>query len=753
MSENYDQGPVESNRGGPRPNSGRKRFTDAERVESEARRRALNVALGKERRATANSIGKIPECKNPKRREKAEKHLRAWIETYLISRFRNSRTGEHYPWGRSQTDLLDMLNDALHQQSRSAAAVPRGTIKSGAGKAACMFGVLKGIQQWSCLVGATSDTARKKTLASIKIVLETTPLLLEDYPEAIYPIAQLDRSSQRAGNQTYTLNGVEVPTYVEWGKDRIIFPNVQGSKSRQAIITAIGLTASDVRGQVMSMADGSERRPSFFFFDDIETRESASSELQVPGRIELIKDALGSGGPGTPVSAFLAGTVIEEPCAISRILEMDDWDGIKRPAMIKMPLHCPETAPEIEHEDIWGGEYHDLFKIKPVSEMRKRLNVYYRKRREIMDLGGQCDWEGIKDPWEISGIQHCMNIYLSDPAFFWSELQQAPRRPEQSGGRVTSDLILSRTSGYARRQVPSETVAISCGIDVHQEILFYVICAWAADFTGVVIDYGTYPDQGRPYFLQSKPPHPLRLDYIGKSLDSEGIMQAGIESLLSDLRKREFQIANGSGRTMQIGKYLVDGGWGDKLVYSALRRSGLGSSADISKGRSESANTVPIASIPEESQWGKRIKGLEWFVEPPHSRGDRPLTYVGVNFWKSFVHRAFAMLPGTRGSLQLFGTPRESYRHELLSVHVANSEAPVQFKDNHGNVRWMWKKIPGGAESHYLDAMVYAAAGASRTGNCHPPVVARDLAECLNPIRRPVASPTRPVRGYDSIYS
>ena len=37
-------------------------------------------------------------------------------------------------------------------------------------------------------------------------------------------------------------------------------------------------------------------------------------------------------------------------------------------------------------------------------------------------------------------------------------------------------------------------------IDVQGTLLFWMLCGWEDDFTGYVIDYGTYPDQKRPYF-------------------------------------------------------------------------------------------------------------------------------------------------------------------------------------------------------------------------------------------------------------
>ena len=37
-------------------------------------------------------------------------------------------------------------------------------------------------------------------------------------------------------------------------------------------------------------------------------------------------------------------------------------------------------------------------------------------------------------------------------------------------------------------------------IDVQQKVLFWLVAAWEDDFTGYVVDYGTWPDQQRAYF-------------------------------------------------------------------------------------------------------------------------------------------------------------------------------------------------------------------------------------------------------------
>jgi hypothetical protein len=51
-----------------------------------------------------------------------------------------------------------------------------------------------------------------------------------------------------------------------------------------------------------------------------------------------------------------------------------------------------------------------------------------------------------------------------------------------------------------RGEVPIGCNRLMAFIDVQANLLFYVVAAWEDDFTGYVLDYGTFPDQTRPYF-------------------------------------------------------------------------------------------------------------------------------------------------------------------------------------------------------------------------------------------------------------
>ena len=94
------------------------------------------------------------------------------------------------------------------------------------------------------------------------------------------------------------------------------------------------------------------------------------------------------------------------------------------------------------------------------------------------------------------------------PAFF-AEYQNEPL-PEE----VTDDDLMSADQVAAKiNQLGHGIVPIGCNhitmfIDIQAKLLFYVIAAWEDDFTGYVVDYGSYPDQKRGYFtLRDARPH------------------------------------------------------------------------------------------------------------------------------------------------------------------------------------------------------------------------------------------------------
>ena len=73
-----------------------------------------------------------------------------------------------------------------------------------------------------------------------------------------------------------------------------------------------------------------------------------------------------------------------------------------------------------------------------------------------------------------------------------SERQNAPVSLDTEAAVVPAKEIKKRLSGLDEQTVPKDYRCVTGFIDVHDNILYWCICAFAEDFTVSVIEYGTY---------------------------------------------------------------------------------------------------------------------------------------------------------------------------------------------------------------------------------------------------------------------
>ena len=104
---------------------------------------------------------------------------------------------------------------------------------------AVIWAILSGRHQFVVLVAATEDDALN-LLANIKKHLAANSRLLDDYPEAIYPIRKLEGETRRCVGQRYYGS----PTHIGWSNTEIVMPTIPGSKCSGSIIRVSGITGN-----------------------------------------------------------------------------------------------------------------------------------------------------------------------------------------------------------------------------------------------------------------------------------------------------------------------------------------------------------------------------------------------------------------------------------------------------------------------------------------------------------------------------
>jgi hypothetical protein len=443
----------------------------------------------------------------------------------------------------------------------------------------------------------------------------------------------------------------------------------------------------------------------------VPTHNSARSPSQNVTREQLISaDVLGMAGPGKSISAVMPCTVIAQDDMIDRILDRKKhplWRGERTRLMRSMPADL----------DAWE-KYFDLYRDCAQREPPDfaEANAYYVGHREALDRGAEPSWEARKLDWEISAVQHAMHLYCRDPVMFAAEYQNDPLPLEEvDPDELTADQIAGLTNQRERGLVPGTATYLTAFVDVQQDALYYAVCAWEADFTGYLIDYGTYPDQNRSYFTLRDLRRKLG-EATGQA-GTEAAIYAGLTTLTGQLLSREWPADGKAG--MRIGKLLIDANWGamTDLVHRFCRQSPFGATILPSHGKGITAAGLPIHDWQRRDGELRQKPGPTTWIISPTQHGTRRVLW-DVNYWKSFFNSRLAVgvskggLVGVRGSFSLFGTKPE--QHRMLADHLT-AEFRVR-TEGRGRKVDEWKARPDKRDNHLLDACVGNCVAASVLG-------------------------------------
>ena len=649
------------------------------------RARARNVALA----IAGRDIGELPEAVNADRKTRAASDFQYFCESYFPLTF-------HLPWSPDHLKVIAKIEQAVLRGGLFAMAMPRGSGKTTICECACIWAVLNGHRDFVCLIGSDEGHAMDM-LDSIKMELDGNDLLLEDYPEVVYPIQCLDGIANRCNGQLY--NGER--THIGWTAREIVLPTMPGSVASAAIIKVAGITGR-IRGMKYKRADGHTVRPSLVVLDDPQTDESARSLSQCATREGILAGAiLGLSGPGKKISGIMPCTVIRPDDMADNILNRDkhpEWNGERTKMVYSFP----------SDEKLWQ-RYGELRgeSLRAHGDIRLATE-FYVAHREAMDADAQIAWPERFNHDEESAIQHAMNLRLQDEAAFFAEYQNEPL-PTDAGtdDELTPDQIAGKTNRMQRRVIPIGCNHVTMFIDVQANLLFFVVAAWEDDFTGYVVDYGAFPDQNRTYFTLRDARTTLSL--ATKASGLEGSIYAGLERLTEECLGREWKRDDGA--MLRIERCLVDANWGAStdVVYQFCRQSAHASVIMPSHGRFVGASSQPFSEY--QRRPGDRV-GLNWRL--PNVRGKRAVRHVvyDTNYWKSFVHARLAVAMGDRGCVSLFGDSPD--QHRLIAEHLS-AEYRVK-TEGRGRTVDEWKMRPERGDNHWFDGLVGCAVAASMQG-------------------------------------
>ncbi len=652
-----------------------------EEIKEAARKRAAEAS------ESGRDIGKIPEVVNPERREKCRKNLRLFLETYFPQTFQLN-------WSCDHLDIIREIERGIIKGGFQAESAPRGTGKTSILERSGIFATFYGWRFFMVIIGA-SDAAAAEILEEIKNEIEFNDLLAEDFPEIVYPIRALNGINNRSAGQLCCGER----TLITWSNE-IVLPTIRGSVASGAIIRTVGITGR-IRGMKAIKSGGVSIRPDFVLIDDPQTRESAESPEQCKKRMRTINgDILGLAGPGVKISAFMTCTVIRPGDVADQILDNEQnpaWKGRRRKLLISFPAN---TELWTRYKEIWRESLR-------VNEDISDATEFYREHREEMDAGAEVSWPERYEPDEISGIQYAMNIYIRSKETFYAEYQNEPMPEEGTDAdRITVQQIWDRMNNRPRGEVPAAADHVTLFIDVQKNLLYWMVCAWADNFTGWIIDYGAFPDQKRRNFTLANASPTYGSLYPGTGL--EGAIYAALRDLTGDLLSRAWRREDGA--ELHIERALIDSGWGRSTdaIFQFCRESTYAAILFPSKGQGITAAQRPFSEYRRNQ--GDRI-GFNWMI--PNVRKKRSIRYIlyDTNFWKSFYRERLLTAPGDPGCLTVYGSDEE--HHRLLAEQLSSEVSePTSGRGRRVDI---WKMIPG-RDNHWLDCIVGNQVAASERG-------------------------------------
>lgn len=662
-------------------------------VETENARRIREQRRRKVVRADARDIAPFPAIVNPELRKSVSASFRLFCETYFPGQFTLA-------WSPDHLRVIAKIEQAVLAGGLFAMAMPRGSGKSTLAECAGLWAALCGHRRFPVIIGS-DEGAAESMLDSIKTELETNDALLDDFPDAVFPIRALDGIAARASGQVY--RGER--TYLEWTAKQVVLATIPESPASGAIIRVAGITGR-IRGMAFKRPDGKRVRPDLVIIDDPQTDESARSASQSQARLAVLTGAiLGLAGPGKKIAGVMPCTVIAPGDMADRILDSKrhpEWNGERTKMVYAWPTNSKLWD---EYATVRADCLRATGTIKAATE-------FYREHQAEMDAGARIAWPDRFNSDELSAIQNAMNLRLGDEAAFFAEYQNEPLPTiTETDEAITPDLVLSRLSGAPQGLLPAWAVRVTAMIDVSEKALWWGVAAWDDSCDGAFIDYGCFPEQGIPYFTLRN----LRvtLAHTFKGAGIEGQLTAGLDRLTTSMFARRFRSA--AGAELGIERMLIDANWGEQTttVYDFCRSSPHTAAILPSHGRGIGASALPM------SEWAKKPgerAGHNWRIKSA-KRGLRAIIY-DTNHWKSFVASRLLTAPGDPGSLSIWGKDHE--RHRILADQLS-AEHRIR-TTGRGRTVDEWRLKPG-RDNHWLDVLVGCAVAASVQGM--PPAPSR----------------------------
>lgn len=644
----------------------------------------------------AQEIGPLPAIADRSRRESCRMDLARYAKTY----FWPSVNKGFAPY---QSEMVAAFQQVVLSGGKEARAVRRGGLKSTLARIAVSWAVMYGHRKFPVLVGATDDKSNEHR-DNLLAMWMSSELHKADFPE-LGPLL-LKKAQPK---KQLRLDGELLLTSAKDERGVIVLPKIPGMECSEARIAPYSVLSTDVSGLSFVSGVGETVRPDLLIFDDVQTPQSAASFAMTSKREDAITTTfIGLAGLGETIAAIMVCTRRTEDDLTSRFCDRarhPDWDGKMFPVLIREP----DSKAAKEQWVLYGQKLRDG--TTPADGFAL-ASAHYREHRSVMDEGGIVAWDADKEAGYDSALQWAMTVATLQPDYFRCELQQQGAKPPGDVTQLDAKILVKRLSNVPRGVVPSQVSYLTCHVDCQNESLWWAVCGWRKDFTGWLIDYGTFPEQHRAIYYKEALRVTISNTFTGVAWEEAFV--AAHEKLEEILLGKDWPIEGGGNRAIDL--LLKD--WSDghhkDLILSQVMLSKHRPRIRPAKGFAPKPGRKEVHNYGDPKR--DRQTGRGWVERrttlPIHVQFD-------ANVFKSNVTRRLTTVAGAPSAMLLPGNDEQELI--LLSEHLTAERCHSQIYD--GNPGVVWELLPG-RDNEWFDNIVGCAVAASMLG-CDVPGAGR----------------------------
>lgn len=644
----------------------------------------------RERKAKQRASGRelaIPVPKNIERRLACLRDPELLLTTYFAKKTYTE------PFTPDRRDMLASIWRAARFGGDQAIAGPRGEGKTTLAIDGALTLMLARASTFPVVIGKNQDAASDELKALRERILDSEEFL-EDFPEIGIPLVAVGASTANA--RLLTVRGKFIGMFL--GVKHFAFPNIptellEWPRGIESVAVGQVLGAVGIDGRIRGFKFRSQR-PTLAIIDDIEDKYSAKNDETIAANEKTIEEDIGGmGSSAESIARVYLCTTLNRKCNAYKYTDRKQkpsWNGRRYRKMLQKPDRMDLVQKYIEMRQLRADNDPDAREAyrfwrdnKEEIERGARISNPYSYSKKIHEDG---------EPVELSAVHSYFNrVADRGEIAVATEVDNDP--PDEAGPQnmgLTAEIVASRLSGLARRQVPANAEFITAGIDVGKYSCHWTVCAWWRGAGGVVIDYGIaeVANEG--------------VRHKDRATDMEASEPAIYRALLS---WRDYLLnthyTDATGVVRPVSMCLVDSGTYTNAAYEFCRqvRGIFRPSKGIANYHPKKHSTdTCVAAEHQHAQWIEASK--VWLQE------------LDTSYWKQWVHERFLtptfdennML--RRGAMSVF-QPEGNRRHISFAQHITAEQLISEFVPGKGE-KQRWDVT--NPNNHWLDSTYLAAA-------------------------------------------